>query len=68
MREGATLDEQTAVLAALRKYQDDGTSSLVPRAHALAGAVARRAGALDDIRLVFSANYTRFDNFSAKTQ
>ncbi|MFM7410898.1 MAG: DnaB-like helicase C-terminal domain-containing protein, partial [Actinomycetota bacterium] len=26
-----------------------------------------RAGALDDIRLVFSANYTRFDNFTSKS-
>ena len=25
-----------------------------------------RAGALDDIRLVFLANYTRFDNFTSK--
>ncbi len=67
LRESGALEQDADVVMFLYRpavYEDDPQR----KADAYLQVAKHRAGALDDIRLVFSANYTRFDNFSAKTQ
>ena len=67
LRESGALEQDADVVMFLYRpavYDDDPQR----KADAFLQVAKHRAGALDDIRLVFSANYTRFDNFSAKTQ
>ena len=67
LRESGALEQDADVVMFLYRpsvYEDDPQR----KADAFLQIAKHRAGALDDIRLVFSANYTRFDNFTAKTQ
>jgi replicative DNA helicase len=65
LRESGALEQDADVVMFLYRpsvYDDDPQR----KADANLQIAKHRAGALDDIRLVFSANYTRFDNFTSK--
>ena len=65
LRESGALEQDADVVMFLYRpavYEDDPQS----KADAYLNIAKHRAGPIGDVRLVFSANYTRFDNFSAK--
>ncbi|MEY4157999.1 MAG: replicative helicase [Actinomycetota bacterium] len=65
LRESGALEQDADVVMFLYRpsVNDDDPQR---KADANLQIAKHRAGALDDIRLVFLANYTRFDNFSSK--
>lgn len=65
LRESGALEQDADVVMFLYRpslYEDDPQN----KADAYLNIAKHRAGPIGDVRLVFSANYTRFDNFSAK--
>jgi replicative DNA helicase len=66
LRESGALEQDADVVMFLYRpavYEDDPQR----KADASLNIAKHRAGAIGEIRLVFSANYTRFDNFSSKS-
>jgi len=67
LRESGALEQDADVVMFLYRpamYEDDPQR----KADAYLSIAKHRAGPIGDVRLVFSANYTRFDNFSSKGQ
>jgi replicative DNA helicase len=66
LRESGALEQDADVVMFLYRpavYEDDPQR----KADAFLNIAKHRAGAIGELRLVFSANYTRFDNFSSKS-
>jgi replicative DNA helicase len=67
LRESGALEQDADVVMFLYRpgvYEDDPQR----KADAYLNVAKHRAGAIGDVRLVFQANYTRFENFTAKGQ